>query len=294
MGDDVRTGRNACGRQVPAGLRQRRGKRRCRFRIDSAAFPERFLQNGVILQQLERNPARRRPRTGHDSFDHRRQTSQRTLYCGFISNLHRCCGCFTGADRVDGRRQRPQPFAAPRRGGGDGDSQCAAQRMTIDSKPLLFGFINQIDAEHSPAARFQRLQTENQAALQTGRICDDDGGIRAAEADGVPCDFLFGGSRQQRISAGQIGHPDGMTGFPADKPSAGIFNGFPRPVAGVLVHPGQRVEDRAFADVRVSGKADRKSAGRRRRRLCISFHVFETATRPGRREWRVHPRSAAQ
>ena len=93
------------------------------------------------------------------------------------------------------------------------------------------------------------LQGKIEIPLERRGVADNDHRVGAAEGDIFRRDLLFRRTGGERIRSRQINE---LNGRPVDAAcSRRRRDRFPRPVSGMLVQAGQRVEKRAFPNVRV-------------------------------------------
>ena len=78
-------------------------------------------------------------------------------------------------------------------------------------------------------------------------IDDDDGYIGLTEQEEVACDFFIGAGRLERVRAGQVHDLDAVP--VVTEHALGAHDRLAGPVAGVLVQPGERVEEGGLAHV---------------------------------------------
>ena len=148
-----------------------------------------------------------------------------------------------------------QPLSAARCRADDRHAERAGERGQVEHDALLCRFVQQIHAhDRGNVRRLERLQHEVQTALQTGRICQNEHGLRFAGAEIVPRDLLLGGVGEQRVRPRQIDERETLAAV--CKIAARRGDGFPRPVARVLPQPGEGVEHGGFAHVRVSRQSN--------------------------------------
>ncbi len=128
----------------------------------------------------------------------------------------------------------------------------------------FFRDIHHVEREHAGQAKLDDLQGKLEVALQVGGVdhADDEVGFLLAgeqAAERVERDFFIRRIRTQRVTAGQIEHPqlaavrrEGFAGFHLHR-DAGV-------VADTLVRPGQRVEKRGFPGVGIADQCDRRGS----------------------------------
>ena len=146
------------------------------------------------------------------------------------------------------------PTMLPRRHRHHRHAQFARQMTLVNLDAMPLGFVDQVERDDHAVGDFQDLQRQVEVAFQAGRVDDDDRHVRLAEQDEVAGDFFVGAGRKQRIGARQI---DQFVVLVAVVEAAfGAGDGLARPVAGMLAQPGQGVEDRALAGIRVARQRD--------------------------------------
>lgn len=113
------------------------------------------------------------------------------------------------------------------------------------------------------------MQNKIQISLKACCVANNYAGVGIFAEYKVPRHFLFNRVREERVCAGKIDQNMILSVF-SERPAGG-GNCFSRPVAGVLIHAGQSVEHRAFADVRIPGEGYHNIAGIRFEsgRICV-------------------------
>ena len=153
---------------------------------------------------------------------------------------------------ADALQQRVKPFAAARRRPHDRDAQLPFQRMQIDLDLHFFCLVKQIHADDQLRRQLHQLQNQMQIPFETGRVAHRDHALRLPAADELRRHPLLLRAAGERVGTRQIDqHIPLRLVF---KRSLRNGDRFPRPVSGVLLPSGQRVEDRALSDIRVSGQ----------------------------------------
>ena len=122
----------------------------------------------------------------------------------------------------------------PRCGNAHRRQSCFRRKCSkVDFYAAVARFVHHVHTEHGFGDYLRHLYGENQIAFQTAGIAHNHGGVRVLKAEKIPGDLLLGGVRRQRIRSGQIHKPHLF--FAATKVPLRGANGFPAPVAGVLV-----------------------------------------------------------
>lgn len=153
---------------------------------------------------------------------------------------------------ADALQQRVKPFAAARRRPHDRDAQLPFQRMQIDLDLHFFCLVKQIHTDDQLRRQLHQLQNQMQIPFETGRVAHRDHALRLPAADELRRHPLLLRAAGERVGTRQIDqHIPLRLVF---KRSLRDGDRFPRPVSGVLLPSGQRVEDRALSDIRVSGQ----------------------------------------
>ena len=153
---------------------------------------------------------------------------------------------------ADALQQRVKPFAAARRRPHDRDAQLPFQRMQIDLDLHFFCLVKQIHTDDQLRRQLHQLQNQMQVPFETGRVAHRDHTLRLPAADELRRHPLLLRAAGERVGARQIDqHIPLRLVF---KRSLRDGDRFPRPVSGVLLPSGQRVEDRALSNIRVSGQ----------------------------------------
>ena len=98
------------------------------------------------------------------------------------------------------------------------------------------------------------MQHQIQVAFQTGGVADHDDRIRLGETEKIAGHFLLGGVSQQGIGAGNIHQHIVVGGGGAI--TLGVGHRLAWPVAGVLLHAGQAVEQGALAHIGIARQSD--------------------------------------
>jgi len=112
------------------------------------------------------------------------------------------------------------------------------------------------------------LQGKIEIPLERRGVADNDHRVGAAEGDIFRRDLLFRRTGGERIRSRQINE---LNGRPVDATSSRRRRDrFPRPVSGMLVQAGQRVEKRAFPNVRVPHQ---------RKTVSLRHYVFASCGR---------------
>ena len=101
---------------------------------------------------------------------------------------------------------------------------------------------------------FHYLKCKVKVSFKAGGVADHNDPLAAAVCYKIPCHLLLGGMRHKGICAGEIGEDDVSAAPQTFSPCGG--NGLARPVARVLVHTREGVENGGFAHVRVACKSD--------------------------------------
>ena len=109
---------------------------------------------------------------------------------------------------VDGAPQRVQSASAARRARHDRDAQLALERGNVDLDALFARLIHQVQAQHGVGTQRERLQHEDQPALETARVRDEDNGVRLARAQEFARQALLRRAGAQGISTRQIDKDD--------------------------------------------------------------------------------------
>ena len=153
---------------------------------------------------------------------------------------------------ADALQQRVKPFAAARRRPHDRDAQLPFQRMQIDLDLHFFCLVKQIHTDDQLRRQLHQLQNQMQIPFETGRVAHRDHTLRLPAADELRRHPLLLRAAGERVGTRQIDqHIPLRLVF---KRSLRDGDRFPRPVSGVLLPSGQRVEDRALSNIRVSGQ----------------------------------------
>ena len=145
-------------------------------------------------------------------------------------------------------------------GGGDPDDRYAQFRLQppqINCDACRRGLIHQIDAEHDALRSLHDLKRQQQTPLQVRRVADRERTAEVIAHQKFRRNLLLAGTALQRVGPRKIGQC--IFCRLIDKCPLRQRNGLPRPVSGVLPLAGQRVEERALADVRVARQRDQAS-----------------------------------
>ena len=137
----------------------------------------------------------------------------------------------------------------------------------VDADPAGLGLVVHVEHEHRRHLELPELQRQQQRAPQVLRVGDlhhDRAVLPAHRAHEVPGDLLVLAQRQQRVEPRRVDH----LGAGAGEPSPVDLDRRPRVVGDRGAQTGERVEQRALADVRVAEEDDPLRARRVRRRLA--------------------------
>ena len=233
-------------------LRRRKRRQGAAAQLAAEEGVDAAVQRIVVFQQTQAEPARAYPPRAQPF---RRRQQRRD--CGLNRRGVRYgIGFRRGRGqhfRYRGKELFP-PGARPRRYAQRRHAQPRRQRRRVHLYPLPRRLIDKIDAHECAPAQLQRLQNKIHIPLKTARVADDDDRVRAAEADKIARSLFLRGARHQRIAAGEIDQQ--MLAASA----ARVYDGLARPVSRMLVQPGEAVENRALADVRIPGQRDNAPA----------------------------------
>ena len=209
-------------------------------------------EQSVVLQQPQRVEAALLPR---EQRERRLQHAHRALDRAGIFDRRLSLPRLFADGGGQRRAQFIQPLSAARCRADDRHAERAGERGQVEHDALLRRFVQKIHAhDRGNVRRLERLQHEVQTALQTGRIRQNEHGLRLAGAEIVPRDLLLGGVGEQRVRPRQIDERETLAAV--CKIAARRGDGFPRPVARVLPQPGEGVEHGGFSHVRVSRQSN--------------------------------------
>ena len=152
-----------------------------------------------------------------------------------------------GVERVE---QGGERFLLSCRHAHDRHAELRLQPRQVNGDALAPRLVEQVHAHDQVRRHAAYLQREHERALQARRIAHDDHGVGLAAAHKVARDGLLRRVRAQGVCARNVHEKIVLPRRAAA--AARAADGLARPVAGVLVHPGQGVEDGALADVRVA------------------------------------------
>ena len=209
-------------------------------------------EQSVVLQQPQRVEAALLPR---ERRERRLQHAHRALDRAGIFDRRLSLPRLFADGGGQRRAQFIQSLSAARCCADDRRAERVGERGQVEHDALLRRFVQQIHAhDRRNIRRLEGLQHEVQAALQTGRIRQNEHGLRLARAEIVPRDLLLGGVGEQRVRPRQIDERETLAAV--CKIAARRGDGFPRPVARVLPQPGEGVEHGGFSHVRVSRQSN--------------------------------------
>ena len=247
--------------------------------FEQALFRHRFGRAVAALQQTDRREARvQLGRAGQVG----REKHQRVL--GLAVVAQDVGQGFVGGrggqrDRLAQRllelRDAPFPIGAHR---DDGDAELLAQLRYVDVDALLCGLVHQVDAEEYAGRRFHDLERQADAALQGGRVGDDDGRVDALEGDEVARQLFLRAVAFHRAHAGQI--DDAVFRAAVREASARHLHRLAGPVSCVLIQAGKRVEQRAFAHVGIARQRDGVNGARHSTIISLASSLRMATTAP--------------
>ena len=140
----------------------------------------------------------------------------------------------------------------PRRRKDDRTSGEGFEFFAVNGDSFFLRLIDEIDAENPIVRDLADLKKENQAPFETAGVAHDNHRVGRTLGQKITGAFLLRRVTGEGIDARQVGQTEFV--FSDGDGSFRDADGFARPVAGVLTHSGEGVEDGAFPDVRVSGE----------------------------------------
>ena len=155
-----------------------------------------------------------------------------------------------------GVKQGGEPLPTARGGGHHRQAQPTRQQRKVGDDALFARLVHQINADHDARRDFGRLQNQVEVSLQTARVAHHDHGVGVGQAQEIPRHLFLRRMRQKGVGAGKV-H---KAVLPAMVCITALSQGdrFARPVAGVLVEPGQGVEDGGLSHVGIAGQRHRE------------------------------------
>ena len=139
-------------------------------------------------------------------------------------------------------------------GGDDRHLKQFAQLFQVDFDFLLARFIHQINTDDDVRGHLENLKDEVEVPLQRRCVADYDRYSGFLETDEFAGDRFLSAVGDQGIRSRQVDQR--IVRFLMPCRAFRQRDGFPRPVAGVLVHAGQLIEHGAFADIGIAGQRD--------------------------------------
>ena len=137
----------------------------------------------------------------------------------------------------------------------DGQGQPFRKQLRVDFDACTLRFVNEVDGNDNIACQLRYPLKQHEAALQA--VCVEHGydGVGFAAFEKIPCDSFLVRAGHERIAAGQV---DELYSFAAGQVKIPhcCLDGLPRPVAGMLFKPRERIEDCGFADVGTACKGN--------------------------------------
>lgn len=134
------------------------------------------------------------------------------------------------------------------------DAQAAGEQGQMDMDVSAPGFVHQVYADNDPGGDLQDLKNQIQVTFQAGGVTDCNDHIRLTETEKIPGSFFLGGVRFQGVCAGKI-HKHIILPFKTEMPLC-FGHGLARPVACMLVHAGEGVENAAFSHIGITRQCD--------------------------------------
>ena len=138
-----------------------------------------------------------------------------------------------------------------RRDRHDGDAQCLAHLLHIDSAAVGAHLVHHVQRQHHRHTQLKQLQRQVQVALDIRGVHDVDDAVRLLIDDKIARDDLLLRIRAQGVNARQVN--DGAALLVAHLAHL-LVNGHAREVAHVLVGAGEGVEERRLTAVLVADK----------------------------------------
>ena len=138
----------------------------------------------------------------------------------------------------------------PRRDGDHRNAQAGGKPVAVNDDPLLLHLVHKVQGHHRGPLQFQKLHGQVEVPLQVGGIYDVDNGVGLPLQDVLPRHDLLHGVGGEGVDPRQI--HQGKALLPHVGDALLLLHRHPRPVAHILVGPGEGVEERGLSRVGVS------------------------------------------
>ena len=140
----------------------------------------------------------------------------------------------------------------------DGHAESLFELLDVDADALSFRLVLHIEVDEQRDALFEELHREEEVALDVRRVDDVDGEIGHRRLEVVDDDLFLRRARVNAVGAGQVDDRDHAI-LVVDNAHL-LVDGDARPVADLLAHARQFIEDGRFTRVRVARQGDAHGA----------------------------------